>query len=209
MPSYGGGMEIIMKKLSMLLALLLMTALVGCADPSSDHLSKPQDRPPEESSSIGDTEPSAPTPDTYVNWSDDMLCAVRYLGYDAHATSPKELEKWSELTELYPFLDELAEKYYANIGGGEFYLIIPRDPKAEAYVYELEFNETLDITECVYVSRGAFIINCNISDIYSNAKTVMNIYDQLCEFTQWISLKDGSISTDNSKVQIIVPSQAQ
>lgn len=197
-----------MKKLSLILALALLATFSGCANP--DHhvgIALPDDRPPEASASESGDSSEAKTPDTYVSWSDDSLCAIRYLGYDYGAKSPKELEEWATLTEEYPFLDELAENYYANIGGGEFYLIIPRDPKSDVFVYGMEFRETVEITGCLYVSRGAFIINCNLSDIYSNAKTVINVNDQLCEFSQWISLKDGSVSTDNPNVQIIGPSR--
>ena len=153
-----------MKKTIFLLILLCALTLSSCAQPSAP----------------------AETPETSkqdnIQFAQDQLYAVAWVGYG-------EATDLSFYLEQYIDTDEVPTHY---ISGGDYYLVIPRyeDMKLELYKNDMTTNTSSLVFE--ESNCGPFLVQCNVSDIFSDA-TVALIYNEArVEFSPAISLMDGS-----------------
>jgi len=121
----------------------------------------------------------------------DYMWAIAFLGYGQEGEKNKEYylkEYFSDLSQ-----EEISKIVHLDFTGDEWYLIVPRYKEinninsidAEGKITE-EKSETIQNGE-------AFIINCNVSDLYSNVKISMSSYGGY-EFSPLISLKDGKVA---------------
>lgn len=118
-----------------------------------------------------------------INFTDNQLYAVAYLGYE----EPEDLDYYKN-----KYLDGEGAPIH-RFSGGEYYLIIPRYEDMSVCLYKNDM-ETMGKT-LVYESAGCepFIIQCNISDIFSDVTVEFEYQGEKVEFSPYISLKDGSV----------------
>lgn len=118
-----------------------------------------------------------------INFADNQLYAVAYLGYE----EPEDLDYYKN-----KYLDGEGVPIH-RFSGGEYYLIIPRFEGMSVCLYKNDM-ETMGKT-LVYESAGCtpFIVQCNISDIFSDVTVEFEYKGERAEFSPYISLKDGSV----------------
>lgn len=114
-------------------------------------------------------------------YADEHLYAIKFLGY---GIDPSENYKNTDLID---------------VGGDEFYLIVPRFDECEVKVKMMNFGDFSDMsayeTLNVFTSNNGepFILKCNVSDIYSNVAVTMTGAGGSASFSPRISLEDGSL----------------
>ncbi len=118
-----------------------------------------------------------------INFADNHFYAVAYLGYE-------------EIEDLDYYKDNYLDGDGAPIhrfSSGEYYLIIPRYEGMSVCLYRNDL-ETMGKTP-VYENDDCapFIIQCNISDIFSDVTVELVYQGEKVEFSPYISLKDGSV----------------
>lgn len=118
-----------------------------------------------------------------IPFADKQLYAVAYLGYE-------EIEDLAFFEERYLDDERLPIHYFSK---GEYYLIIPRYDAMDVCLYRNDL-ETMNKT-LVYESKSCkpFIIQCNISDIFSDVTITFTYQGETIEFSPYISLMDGSV----------------
>lgn len=118
-----------------------------------------------------------------IPFAANQLYAVAYLGYE-------EIEDLTFYKEQYLDDESMPIHYFSN---GEYYLIIPRFDDMGVRLYRNDF-ETMD-KALVYESVDCqpFIVQCNISDIFSDVTVELTYQGETVEFSPYISLKDGSV----------------
>lgn len=146
-------------------------------------------------------EDSNTTDVTYIDWTDDTICAVAYLGYDYadFIVQDKEL-----------YLPSDVACTTVEVGGDELYLVIPRSKQVTGEVFSLEFigeSAQMEIVENVHdISNGeAFIVRCNVSDIMPNVEIVLTDGEHSTTFSPYISLQDGSVVLGDFVQDITIP----
>ena len=88
---------------------------------------------------------------------------------------------------------EISKIVHLDFTGDEWYLIVPRyEEMNDINSIDVEGKITGEKSETIQ-NGEAFIINCNISDLYSNVKISINSYGGY-EFSPLISLKDGKVA---------------
>lgn len=152
------------------LILLGVLVLTGCREPKI----------PETTTSNPETSTSN---QEKINFADNQLYAVAYLGYE----EPEDLDYYKN-----KYLDGEGVPIH-RFSGGEYYLIIPRFEGMSVCLYKNDFD-TMDKTK-VYESDSCtpFIVQCNISDIFSDVTVEFEYKGERAEFSPYISLKDGSV----------------
>lgn len=140
-----------------------------------------------------DTPPSAPSgqnsvPTTAskrddIPFADGQQYAVAYLGY-------QEMEDLNYYVERYLDDDQLPVHY---ISSGDFYLVIPRysGMSLSLFVNDIENSEgrlCFEDPDC-----EPFLVQCNASDVFTDATVRLSYRGDTVEFSPFISLKDGSL----------------
>ncbi|MBR6823454.1 MAG: hypothetical protein IKM70_00105 [Firmicutes bacterium] len=123
----------------------------------------------------------------------DQLYAVAWLGYG----EMRDLEHYQEL-----YLDSKEAPPLYFFSGAEYYLVIPRYADAEVQLYR---NDLATMSsELLYTpDKGeAFILQCNVSDIFPDATVRITHNGQTVEFRPHISLKDGSLEIGDHGINI-------
>ena len=127
-----------------------------------------------------------------IEFSQGQLYAVAYLGYQ-------------DMGEI----DYYVEQYLANgdlpihyVSSGDYYLVIPRytDMKMELCVNDIETSYQTLIFEDP--ACGPFVIQCNASDIFTDATMRFEYGGESCEFSPFISLNDGSLDVGERGLNI-------
>lgn len=134
--------------------------------------------------------PSADVPDTpevskldAIPFTDGQLYAVAYLGYG-------EMENLTYYAENYLDSENLPIHYISN---GEYYLIIPRYTDMALRLYQNDGESAERIL--IYEERESrpFVIQCNMSDIFSDVTIQLTYQSETVEFTPCISLENGLV----------------
>ena len=118
-----------------------------------------------------------------IPFADNQLYAVAYLGYE-------EIDNLEFYREKY--IDEGAlQTHYFSVG--EYYLVIPRFEDMHVRLYRNDFDTMDKILTYECADSQPFIIQCNISDIFSDVTIEISYQGETVEFSPYISLKDGSV----------------
>ncbi len=127
-----------------------------------------------------------------INFAENQLYAVAYLGYE-------NLEDFSFYADKYLLSDNVPIHYFSP---GEYYLVIPRYANTDLLLYKNDMD-TMS-TSLVYEEKEMrpFIIQCNISDIYSDVTICLIYQGEKVEFSPYISLKDGSVQVGERGINI-------
>lgn len=127
-----------------------------------------------------------------ISFGEKDFYAVAYLGYNDRSS----LEFY---TQNYLGYEHVPIHYLSE---GEYYLIIPRYRDMELKIYENDINTTTPALIFEAPESMPFIVQCNISDIFSNV-TISFTYDsETFEFSPFISLKDGDVQVGEHGVNI-------
>lgn len=150
-------------------------------------------------------ESPAPPTDSF-NWDDGVVAAIAFLGYQNSNSLNGKFEDWPSVYDDYAkaysiFADvPVSEVKTLVLSGDEVYCIIPRYENTRIIVETLELqpendNEILMETGDVVFDDIAksFVINCNVSDLLSNAQITIVTGDKEVSFSPSISLKDGGV----------------
>ena len=130
-----------------------------------------------------DPEPTPPSRRDSIPFTGDQLYAAAYLGFE-------EMEDLSYYTQRYLDSGDLPIHYFSP---GEYYLIIPRYPDMSLALYKNDIQT--DQPALVYEDPVCepFLIQCNISDIFSDVTVELTYQGETVSFSPYISLKDGSV----------------
>ena len=130
-----------------------------------------------------DPEPETPSRRDSIPFTGDQLYAAAYLGFE-------EMEDLSYYTQRYLDSGDLPIHYFSP---GEYYLIIPRYPDMSLALYKNDIQT--DQSALVYEDPVCepFLIQCNISDIFSDVTVELTYQGETVSFSPYISLKDGSV----------------
>lgn len=118
-----------------------------------------------------------------IPFSGDQLYAAAYLGFE-------EMEDLSYYTQNYLNGQDLPIHYFSP---GEYYLIIPRYPDMALALYKNDIQ--MDQPALVYKDPACepFLLQCNISDIFSDVTVELTHQGETVSFSPYLSLKDGSV----------------
>nr|WP_326184111.1 hypothetical protein [uncultured Oscillibacter sp.] len=127
-----------------------------------------------------------------VPFQEGQLYAAAYLGY-------QEMEDLPFYAENYLDGEDPPVHYFSD---GDYYLIIPRYPNTAVALYRLNIETTG--AELVYedASCGPFILQCNVSDIVSDAEIRLTYQGETVSFSPYISLADGSVQVGERGLDI-------
>lgn len=165
-----------MRRFLLLLLLVGILSLAGCADASS---------PPAGSAPVS-ADTSVPADDPHADMFDgNQLYAAAYVGYE-------ELWDLSFFREAGLF-DGTPPIHH--VSGGEYYLVIPRYPDMTLQLYRRRLDHDMGVLDLFYEEENAkpFILCCNVSDIFPDVTVLLTRGEEQTEFTPYISLKDGSV----------------
>jgi len=140
---------------------------------------------------------------TTIEWNDNAQYAVAFLGYMVE-DQDSVLRKYAEV-----YLPDTSVKdipiYEAD--GDELYLIVPRSTAVKIEVYERYLNDQgVEKGEKLFdVPQGSpFVIQCNLSELYSNCSIELTEGEQTIDFSPFISLKDGTLSVTEQGQDITI-----
>jgi len=122
----------------------------------------------------------------------NQLYAVAYLGYE-------EINELSFYIQKYLDSENIPIHYLSQ---GEYYLVIPRYSNMSLSLYKNDI-ETMD-PSLIFEEKECrpFIIQCNVSDIFSDATICFTYNDETIEFSPYISLKDGTVMVGDRGINI-------
>lgn len=127
-----------------------------------------------------------------VQWEEDDLYAVVYLGY-------RSITDWEAEAERYRSDLELEHIFYQyEMGGDECFLVIPRYQENEVALYPRSIGENGEdlVGDALFSQRNGspFLLCCNPSDIFSNVEITVSSAGDVATFSPQISLRDGYLS---------------
>ena len=128
-----------------------------------------------------------------IPFEEGQLYAVAYLGYE-------EMTDVTYYQENYLNGEKLPIHY---ISEGEYYLIVPR---YEGMTVELRWNNILSAGGKLFYKETdcrPFVIQCNISDIFSDVTVRVTYESESVEFSPYISLKDGSVEVGERGLELV------
>jgi len=122
----------------------------------------------------------------------DQLYAVAYLGYE-------EIGELSFYIQKYLDSKNIPIHYLSQ---GEYYLVIPRYSNMSLSLYKNDI-ETMN-SSLIFEEKECrpFIIQCNVSDIFSDATISFTYNNETIEFSPYISLKDGTVMVGDRGINI-------
>ena len=172
-------------------ALGLLMLLSGCRQAPGASFGTPE--PGLETSEPGLETPAAGSKTEAIPFAGDQLYAVAWVGYD-------------DLTELPSYLDRyvggghVPTHYFSD---GEYYLVIPRYSDMDLKLYKNDIEAETPALVFEESECGPFLIQCNISDIFSDVTVSFTRGEDTAEFSPYISLKDGSVEVGERGLRLI------
>ena len=127
-----------------------------------------------------------------IDFADGKLYAVAYLGYE-------QMEDISYYKETY--LDGKEPSVF-HFSSGEFYLVIPKYSDMEVSIYrnELETDEKRLVYKAAQTEP--FIVQCNVSDIFSDITISLSRGEEQASFSPYLSLEDGKVRAGEKGLDI-------
>lgn len=143
----------------------------------------------------GPADPPVPSKRDSIPFTEGQLYAVAYLGYQEIADFDYYVEKYLDTADVPTY----------TVSDGDFYLVIPRyDGMTMALsVNDLETSQSNLRQEVPNV--GPFIVQCNVSDVFSDATIALTYNGDRAEFTPFISLENGAPQIGERGLDITKP----
>ena len=178
----------------LLAALLCMALMGGCA-----LLRLPEPGTTQSGTSGGgDPQPEQADPIWQgIPFAEGQLYAVAHLGYQ----QPELLDAYCE---AYLGGAELPVHYLSD---GDFYLIVPRYEGMELALYENDMETMGSSLRYQDPECGAFVLQCNVSDIFPDATVQLTWQGEQAEFSPFLSLKDGALDVGEHGLVLTLPQQ--
>lgn len=120
---------------------------------------------------------------------DEQVLAIFYVGGIEEAYDYSIIEKYYTKSDINDF--ETIE-----LEGEERYLVVPRYNNKVTISSLTMTNDGGTATRVVKEITEPFFLNCNVSDIFSNAEINLKYNDKEYKYSPYISLKDGSVVTE-------------
>ena len=163
----------------------------GCSAQNGNMTDLPSDSTPNITSPVTpDPAPTDTAPDIAAAGKHDaipfetgQLYAVAYLGYQTTGG----LDYYAQ---RYLGSDKLPVHYVSD---GDYYLVIPRYDGMALSLYVNDFETSLGTLRFRDPDCGPFVIQCNASDIFTDATMRLEYNGETAEFSPCISLKDGAL----------------
>ena len=127
-----------------------------------------------------------------ITFQEGQLYAAAYLGWE-------EMEGLSDYQTAYLKGESVPVHY---ISPGEFYLIIPRYPDMAVKLYQNDINGAAPVLLFEAENCVPFVVQCNISDIFSDLTVELSYGGEAVSFSPYISLKDGSIQVGERGLEL-------
>lgn len=127
-----------------------------------------------------------------ITFQEGQLYAAAYLGWE-------EMEGLSDYQTAYLKGESVPVHY---ISPGEFYLIIPRYPDMAVKLYQNDINGAAPVLLFEAENCVPFVVQCNISDIFSDLTVELSYGGEAVSFSPYISLKDGSVQVGERGVEL-------
>ena len=127
-----------------------------------------------------------------ISFTDNQSYAVAYLGF-------QKIDDMDYYSDKYLVSNDIPVHY---ISDGDYYLVIPRYAGMRLQLYENDiesFNSHLIYEDS---SCTPFIIQCNVSDIFSDVTVKLTYESRTVEFSPFISLKDGTLDVGEHGLNI-------
>ena len=118
-----------------------------------------------------------------ISFTDNQSYAVAHLGF-------QKIDDMDYYYDKYLVSSDIPVHY---ISDGDYYLVIPRYAGMRLQLYENDI-ESFD-SHLIYEDSSCtpFIIQCNVSDIFSDVTVKLTYEGRTVEFSPFISLKDGTL----------------
>ena len=118
-----------------------------------------------------------------ISFTDNQSYAVAHLGF-------QKIDDMDYYSDKYLVSNDIPVHY---ISDGDYYLVIPRYAGMRLQLYENDI-ESFD-SHLIYEDSSCtpFIIQCNVSDIFSDVTVKLTYEGRTVEFSPFISLKDGTL----------------
>ena len=127
-----------------------------------------------------------------ITFQEGQLYAAAYLGWE-------EMQGLSDYQTAYLKGESVPVHY---ISPGEFYLIIPRYPDMAVKLYQNDINGAAPVLLFEAENCVPFVVQCNISDIFSDLTVELSYGGEAVSFSPYISLKDGSIQVGERGLEL-------
>lgn len=172
------------KTICLTLALFLLMLTSGCGEPSPASSGGAAGESAAVSAAAS-AAASAPDKTPSIPFSDDQLYAVAWVGYNDLTDLPFYLSTYTDR-------DSVPIHYFS---GGDYYLILPRYADMDLKLYKNDLSTGEETSALVFEESACqpFLIQCNISDIFSDATVSFACRGETAEFSPCISLQDGSV----------------
>ena len=119
-----------------------------------------------------------------IPFEEGQLYAAAYLGYQT-------TEGLDYYADRYLDSDALPVHY---ISSGDYYLVIPRYDGMALSLYVNDMETSLSTLCFQDPDCGPFLVQCNVSDIFTDITARLEYGEETAEFSPFISLKDGTLS---------------
>ena len=130
-----------------------------------------------------------------ITFQEGQLYAAAYLGWE-------EMQGLSDYQTAYLKGESVPVHY---ISPGEFYLIVPRYPDMAVKLYRNDINSTEPTILFEAEDSVPFVVQCNISDIFSDLTVELSYGGETVSFSPYISLKDGSVEVGERGLELSEP----
>lgn len=179
------------------------------ADPSPVPTAAPSVTPPPSPVSEETPEPEYPEPIPYEELSLELLqdeimqsgnkVGLAFLGYVDSQSSEVDLRDYlmySDAGLAYPFLPM---SWLLMVEGQELYAVVPPDETTSITVYASGVNEWGEYVDDTSIPLGEnwpgepLLLQCNLSEIYSNVLIVVNDGSETIAFRPSLSMEDGHL----------------
>ena len=127
-----------------------------------------------------------------ITFQEGQLYAAASLGWE-------EMEGLSDYQTAYLKGESVPVHY---ISPGEFYLIIPRYPDMAVKLYQNDINGAAPVLLFEAENCVPFVVQCNISDIFSDLTVELSYGGEAVSFSPYISLKDGSVQVGERGLEL-------
>ncbi len=127
-----------------------------------------------------------------ITFQEGQLYAAAYLGWE-------EMQGLSDYQTAYLKGESVPVHY---ISPGEFYLIVPRYPDMAVKLYRNDINSTEPTILFEAEDSVPFVVQCNISDIFSDLTVELSYGGETVSFSPYISLKDGSVQVGERGLEL-------
>ena len=130
-----------------------------------------------------------------IPFEEGQLYAAAYLGYQT-------IDDLSYYAERYLDSGDVPIHYVSD---GDYYLVIPRYDGTSLSLYVEDIETSASTLRFYDPDCGTFIVQCNVSDIFTDITARFSYNGEAAEFSPFISLKDGTLMIGERGLNLTKP----